>query len=209
MARARSDASSIARSRRSNRAEVGHPFDARPVIVAIAGPNGAGKSTFYEAFVRQVGLRFINADDIARSLDIDAYDAAQLAQALRRQLVDQRESFVFEAVFADPHGAKVDFLVDAVQRGYAVVLCFIGLRSASIADERVAMRVMQGGHDVPPDKIAARYPRSLANLRRAIAALPFVWVYDNSDLNRPFHKVAEFEHGVLTREYPPLPEWLS
>jgi predicted ABC-type ATPase len=131
-----------------------------------------------------------------------------MADALRNQLVAEGESFVFETVFSDPQGAKVDFLRDAVQRGYTVVLCFIGLESASTSDERVAMRVMQGGHDVAPDKIAARYPRSLENLRRAIAVLPFVWVYDNSDLGTPFRKVAEFEHGAR-KEYPPLPEWLE
>jgi len=33
------------------------PFDARPIIVAIAGPNGAGKSTFFEAHLASAGLR--------------------------------------------------------------------------------------------------------------------------------------------------------
>jgi predicted ABC-type ATPase len=188
---------------------VSHLFDARPVIVAIAGPNGAGKSTFYEVFLKQAGLRFINADEIARTLGIDAYEAAQVAAAMRRSLVAERESFVFETVFSDPDGAKVEFLRDAGQRGYTVVLCFIGVDSASTSDDRVAMRVTQGGHDVPADKIAARYPRSLANLRRAIAALPFVWVYDNSDLNQPFRKVAEFEQGVCVKQCPPSSEWMK
>ena len=185
-----------------------HPFDARPVIVAIAGPNGAGKSTFYEAHVRHTGLRFINADDIARTLNIDAYEAAEIAGVVRSELVLQGESFVFETVFSDPQGAKVDFLREAAARGYTVVLCFIGLDSAGLSDERVALRVTQGGHDVDPDKVAARYPRSIANLERAIAALPFVWVYDNSNLAMPFRKVAEYEHGTRTRVHPPLPSWL-
>jgi predicted ABC-type ATPase len=174
---------------------VSHPFDARPIIVAIAGPNGAGKSTLHEAFVAQAGLRFINADDIARTLDIDAYQAASLAESLRAELVRQGESFAFETVFSDPNGEKVAFLERSAQQGYTVVLCFIGLDQALTSDERVAMRVAQGGHDVPAEKISARYPRSLANLRRAIHALPFVWVYDNSDLSRPFRKVAEFQRG--------------
>jgi predicted ABC-type ATPase len=177
--------------------------------VAIAGPNGAGKSTFHEVFVRQAGLRFINADEIARALGIDAYEAASVAETMRASLVAEGESFAFETVFSDPDGAKVEFLRAAAQRGYTVVLCFIGLGSASTSDDRVAMRVLQGGHDVPTDKVAARYPRSLANLRRAIAALPFVWIYDNSSLNEPFRKVAEFEHGVCVRECPPIPKWMS
>lgn len=59
------------------------------------------------------------------------------------------------------------------------------------------MRVLQGGHDVPAEKVAARFPRALENLRRAIGVLPFMWVYDNSDLTQPFRKVAELERGTL------------
>ena len=83
----------------------------RPVIVAIAGPNGAGKTTFFHSHLRQAGLRFINADDIAFELGISAYEAAQIANVLRRELVRQRESFVFETVFSDPVGEKLAFLV--------------------------------------------------------------------------------------------------
>jgi hypothetical protein len=77
-------------------------LDKRPVIVAIAGPNGAGKTTFFHSHLGEAGLRFINADDIARELKITSYEAAELADALRRELVRQRESFVFETVFSDP-----------------------------------------------------------------------------------------------------------
>ena len=47
------------------------PFDARPIIVAIAGPNGSGKSTFFDAHVAPAGLRFLNADDLARELNLE------------------------------------------------------------------------------------------------------------------------------------------
>jgi predicted ABC-type ATPase len=57
-------------------------FDARPIIVAVAGPNGAGKWTFVEAHLAPAGLRFLNADDLARELSLDA-TAAELANRLR------------------------------------------------------------------------------------------------------------------------------
>lgn len=186
-----------------------HPFDARPIIVVIAGPNGAGKSTFYNAYLSGTDLRFINADEIARLMDLGAYDAADLAEALRQELVAAGESFVFETVFSDPVGAKVDFLAAAHARGHQISLCFIGLDSAATSDERVAMRVLQGGHDVPADKVRDRYGRSLENLAQAIRKLPLVWVYDNSDLGSPFRKIAEFEQGALVREYPPIPAWFA
>jgi predicted ABC-type ATPase len=184
------------------------PFDARPIIVAIAGPNGAGKTTFFHAHLAQAGLRFVNADDLVRGLSIDAAEAAQLANRIRQELVEQGESFVFESVFSDPVGEKVDFLARAAARGYTVVLIFIGIDDARISDQRVAMRVMQGGHDVPAEKLAARFPRTMRNLARAIQRLPHVLVFDNSDLAHPFRPVAEFRDGKLLSANEPIPRWL-
>jgi len=144
------------------------PFDARPIIVAVAGPNGAGKTTFYEAHLAPAGLRFVNADDLARELEVDAYEAAELAGRLREALLEQGESFVFETVFSDPVGDKVAFLRKAAALGYTVVLCFIGVESPEVSEERVAMRVLQGGHGVPSKKLRERFPRTLKNLRRAV-----------------------------------------
>jgi predicted ABC-type ATPase len=93
-------------------------LDERPIIVAIAGPNGAGKTTFYEAHLQPAGLLFVNADVLSRELELDAYEAARVADAIRRALVQCGESFVFETVFSDPVGEKVAFLKEAVASGY-------------------------------------------------------------------------------------------
>ena len=180
----------------------------RPVIVALAGSNGAGKTTFFHAHLQAGGLRLINADVLARELKVDAYQAARMAGALRQRLVDQRESFVFETVFSDPVGDKLAFLEAAIKAGYDVVLCFIGIASAETSDQRVAMRISQGGHDVPRDKLVTRYPRTLANLKAAIQVVPGVFIFDNEDLSHPFRRVAVFENGkpiILAR---PQPRWL-
>jgi len=57
-------------------------LDHRPIVVALAGPNGAGKSTFFEAHLKSSGLRFLNADVLAKELEVDAYDAARMVAAL-------------------------------------------------------------------------------------------------------------------------------
>jgi predicted ABC-type ATPase len=184
------------------------PLEKRPVIVALAGSNGAGKTTFYHAHLQAAGLRWVNADVLARELEVDANQAAKLAGALRQRLVDERESFVFETVFSDPVGEKLAFLQDTVKAGYEVVLCFIGIASAETSDQRVAMRVSQGGHDVPVEKLESRFPRTLANLRAAIGVLPKVIIFDNDDLNHPFKRVAVFENGKSTFLAKPPPRWL-
>jgi len=183
-------------------------FDRRPIVVALAGPNGAGKTTFYGAHLAPAGLRLVNADALARALDVSPYEAAAVAGKLREALVQQRESFVFETVFSDPVGDKRAFLQRTAAAGYTVVLVFIGLASAELSEERVAMRVLQGGHDVPSDKLKSRFGRTLENLRHAILELPHVLVYDNSDLSHPFRKVAEFEDGKAVELEAPLPRWV-
>lgn len=185
------------------------PLDPRPVVVAIAGPNGAGKTTFYFSHLQTAGLRFVNADILARELKADPYSAARVADALRRQLLAQRESFVFETVFSDPVGDKLAFLEEAAAAGYRTILCFIGIADPEVSEQRVAMRVSQGGHDVPTAKLQQRFPRTLANLQLAIRRLPQVWIFDNDDLRAPFRLVAVFEDGVLTRVNRPVPAWLD
>jgi len=184
-------------------------LDQRPIIVALAGPNGAGKTTFFHAHLQRAALRFVNTDVLARELGLDPYAAAKVADRLRRELVKLRESFVFETVFSDPVGDKLAFLKEAASAGYTAVLFFIGLSGPDVSEERVAMRVSQGGHDVPPEKLTTRYPRTLANLRTAIHELEHVWIFDNDNLRTPFRQVARFQNGQRLSLTPPLPLWLK
>jgi predicted ABC-type ATPase len=177
-------------------------------MVAIAGPNGAGKSTFHDAHIQPAGLRFVNADVLARQLNMEPYAAARLADSIRRELLRQGESFVFETVFSDPVSEKLAFLQTAAQAGYTTVLCYIGIPGPQVSGQRVAMRVSQGGHDVPTEKLIARFPRILANLKAAVRELPQVWVFDNGDLRAPFRLVAVFEKGRPVQMHKPVPKWL-
>lgn len=87
-----------------------------------------------------------------------------------------------------------------------MVLCFIGISRPDVSEERVAMRVTQGGHDVPTEKLIARFPRTLANLRAALRELPHVLIFDNDDLRTPFRQVAVFQNGQTVSLEKPLPK---
>ena len=164
-------------------------LDKRPSVIALAGSNGAGKSTFHESFLTDSGLRFINADVLSSSLNVSAYETAELASSLRSALVAQRASFIFETVLSDPVGEKVDQLATYASLSYTVVLIFIRIDNAEESIKRVAMRVSQGGHDVPDEKLLARFERTQANLQHAIERLLYVIVYNNGDLAHPYQLV--------------------
>ncbi len=168
-------------------------------FIMLAGPNGAGKSSFYELFLSEMGLPFVNADLIAESAGLEPYEAAKAAGLVRERFLQLGVSFIGETVFSDPVGDKLELLREAIQAGYEVTLIYIGLDSVPLAQARVFGRVAAGGHDVPDEKISARYPRSLANLKAAIEFVPSVKVYDNSSATDPYRFLVEFENGRLVR----------
>lgn len=140
----------------------------KPDLVLLAGPNGAGKSTFYEIHLRAAGLPFLNSDVVVGELGVSDYEASQALDEIRDLYIERQISFISETVFSDPVGAKVSMLRRAMDAGFSVRLIYVGLDSPALAEARVSHRVGNGGHAVPPDKIAARYPRSLANLALAL-----------------------------------------
>ena len=86
----------------------------------LTGGNGAGKTTFYQRFLLPLGVRLVNADRIARIIAPKApekasYEAARIADDIRRQLLAQEISFCFETVFS--HVSKIDFAARAKAEG--------------------------------------------------------------------------------------------
>lgn len=180
----------------------------RPQLVVLAGPNGAGKSTFYEAFLGESALPFLNADRFAVVTGVDSLEAARILDATRDRMIDDGIGFITETVFSDPHGAKLGMLRKAVAAGYDVTLVFICVADPEVSVLRVGQRVAGGGHDVPRDRIIARYARSLANLKKAVDVVPSVKLYDNSSLDEEYQLVATFHNGLVTYRAPGrLPAW--
>lgn len=186
-----------------------------PLLLVLVGPNGAGKSTFYQRRLAGIPLPFINADVLARTLiqagspegETTERLAAELAEKKRRELVARRESFITETVFSDPVGAKVKALHAAQAAGYTVVMIFVCVDSAELTALRVESRVRDGGHSVPPDKIAARYERMRGNVKRALAFVDFAILVDNSSFETPHRPVAATAAGEVIHRNLPLPWW--
>jgi predicted ABC-type ATPase len=179
-----------------------------PQLVVLAGPNGAGKSTFYDAFLAGSPLPFLNADLFAAETGIDSFEAARILDATRDQRIESGLGFITETVFSDPQGAKLAMLRKAIDAGFDVALIYIGIANAELSARRIDQRIAIGGHDVPRDRIAARFARSLTNLTRAIAFVPRVELYDNSSAVEPYRPVATFARGrLISRMRGRLPGW--
>ena len=157
-----------------------------PQIVILAGPNGAGKSTLAARFVPP-GVLFLNADDIARGLELRPGQRAELAAGrllLERldRAVESQSSFAIETNLANRTLAMR--IPEWQKAGYRVTLIFVWLPSANLAVQRVAARVRSGGHDIPEVTIRRRYRAGLRSFFDVYLPLVDSWrLYDNSGLS--------------------------
>lgn len=126
------------------------------------------------------GTLTVDADQQLRLpfASVNSYVAAVLADAIRRQLLAQGSTFTFETVMSSPD--KIDFMHEARARGYRTYLYFVATDDPAIKLARVALRVAQGGHDVPEDRVRQGYRRSIDLLDAACAAADRAYVFDNS-----------------------------
>ena len=152
-----------------------------PEIVVFAGPNGSGKSTFTELL--RPPMDYINADEIKKILKCSDLEAAQIAEQQREDHLANMREFCFETVMSTDRNLKL--LQRAKEKGYFIRCYYILTSDPIINIERVKSRVIEGGHDVPADKIISRYNRALDLVKDVIMASDVCHIYDNSN-DEPF-----------------------
>ena len=204
--------SSISSSRSSTK-------PAKPVFYLLAGPNGAGKSTLYTALTLQGTIpssaEFVNADlhEAARLQHVAdpqarSEEARLWANERRAALLKAGKSFVSETVFS--HESKLALIEEAQQLGFFVMLLVVCLDDPQRLLARVAGRVTEGGHAVAPERILARYPRTLANLAIAVRLANVAILYDSEAVNSGTHKMVAICRRDWTEEkVSPLPGWAA
>jgi len=136
----------------------------------------------------------------------ESYTAALIADFLRYSMVEQQVSFSFETVMSHP--GKVEFLNYAAQKGYTTYLYYIATESPDININRVENRVAKGGHDVPVQKIKARYNRSLDLLLDALKASDRAYLMDNSKKSN-FVILEKKYNGMGYPQTKKMPRWFE
>ena len=185
-----------------------------PRLIVVAGPNGTGKTSITEQLLLHEWMTdcvYVNPDFIARDQfgDWNSPDsvlkAARRAAEIREQCLSEGKSLAFETVLSAPD--KVDFIHRAKIAGYFVRLFFVGTDDPSINAKRVAMRVMEGGHDVPIGKIISRYAKSLANCSLIAKIADRSYLYDNSVEGEQARLLFRVANGMLVKPYGLINPW--
>lgn len=164
-------------------------------LYIIAGPNGAGKTTASYTVLPEIlnCNEFVNADEIARGIspfnpDKVAIQAGKLMLNRIKELINKGETFAFETTLSSKY--FVEFIKNAKEKDYEIVLLFLMLNSVNLAIKRVETRVKEGGHNIPTDVIIRRYKNGMKNFfSRYIAIVDKWFLVDNS--GESFQFVAE------------------
>jgi predicted ABC-type ATPase len=191
--------------------------DRKPSLVVVAGPNGSGKTTLTKRVLQHEwteGHVYINADNIAEQELGDwnspeaVAKAARLADERRENCLADGKDFAYETVFSTSRHVRL--IERAKAAGYFVRLYFVGTDDPRINIQRVQARVSRGGHDVPHDKIEARYHRSIENLKRVLPVVDRAYVFDNSRDNRAAKRWIRTRNGDIARATEgAMPAWIE
>ncbi|WP_142683169.1 zeta toxin family protein [Chitinophaga polysaccharea] len=140
-----------------------------PKLYILAGCNGAGKTTASLTFLPEMFRckEFVNADVIATSICPDnpesvALQAGRIMLIKINELMLEKVDFAFETTLATR--SYVSLITTAQAIGYEVILLFFWLKSPAFAINRVARRVLEGGHNIPSEIIKRRFYRGIKNL---------------------------------------------
>ncbi|AYD05025.1 MULTISPECIES: zeta toxin family protein [Rhizobium/Agrobacterium group] len=176
----------------------------QPVFLIVAGPNGSGKSSVYanadlELEGRSVWI--VNPDLLAgrisevenKPLPEANLVAVQRIEAWIQSSISVHKTIGVETVLSTDKYRRLVEAAEAV--GFAIWLFYTVLDSPERSIERIKLRVAKGGHDVPADKVRARYARSLDQLPWFLERADRAWIWDNSGATPKL--IGEKQDGVI------------
>ena len=176
-----------------------------PRLYIISGPNGSGKTTASYGVLPELldCSEFVNSDEFAKHLSPFAPESAYITASrlmLRKvnYLFDRREDFCIETTLATR--ALLKMTRSAQEEGYYVTVLYFWLNKPEIAIERVAKRVLAGGHDIPEETIRRRYQMGLNYLFHQYMQTCDKWILADNSVP-PFEVIAEgSKKGLIIRD---------
>lgn len=170
-----------------------------PTVYILAGPNGAGKTSLYQ--YEALAVPRLNGD----SLYQQGFAVAEVEELLRQQLEDWLGTLISFVIETNAASERDYTLFNALKKaGYRLELRYVGLESVAVCRKRVAQRVVEGGHDVPPALIQQRYTNGLSLLKQHYRLFDRIQLYDNTGTE--VRQVAEFLPASSPRQIGALPD---
>lgn len=144
---------------------------------------------------------------MAFNQDVNDYFTSFLSDYLRQSLLYSCDKFTFETVMSHP--SKLDFIKSAKEQGFRIYLYFVALNDPEMNKGRVETRVLQGGHDVPADKIVERYERTMNLLLDVIRLSDRAFLFDNSYSEPKLFATVEANEILIEDSVDFVPGWFQ
>ncbi len=181
----------------------------KPMFYVFAGNNGSGKSTIRNLLIDKIGVEVnIDPDAIARRIDPINPELKRISagkEVINSVYKHIREGTNFSVETTLAGGNVIRQILKAKEQGYKIIMFYVALDDVTQNINRVAMRVKNGGHDIPTKDILRRSKTSFAQLYRYAKIIDTLVVIDNSSDDGKI--ILEINNGFLTFESGHLPEW--
>ena len=176
-------------------------------IYIISGCNGAGKTTASMTILPEIlnCKEFVNADMIAAGLspfqpEKVAFEAGRIMLERIDYLMQTNQTVAIETTLATKFYKNK--LLKAIDNGYKVKLLFFWLPTCEMAINRVAIRVAEGGHNIPKDVIQRRYFRGIENLCEIYLPLCSNWIiFDNENESKLIAEKNNFGEIIIVDNF--------
>ena len=182
-----------------------------PTYIIFAGVNGAGKTSIYKSiyYNENKDEKRINTDEMVAR--IGSWKDSNLQIKCAREAVKLIKHYILQGISFNQEttlsGRSIIKNINfAKEKGFYIVMNYIGLESTELAKERVKIRVNKGGHGIPDKDIERRYYDSLKNLDAVIDICDEVNIYDNSEVLR---EVIYLKNGTITWKDKKIPNWAN
>jgi predicted ABC-type ATPase len=167
-----------------------------PTLTFIAGANGSGKTTltrWNSDLFREIPL--LDPDAVANTLQATVSEFLPMAAARHvlktaRKHLEQCESFAIETTLSGKNYLQV--MRDARNRGFEILLVYIGTADVEINLARIRNRVLAG---------------SFENLPMAIKRADHAILFDNSTENG--YRLLAILSSVENQWFEPKPAWVT
>ncbi|WP_300381425.1 zeta toxin family protein [Clostridium sp.] len=182
-----------------------------PTYTIFAGVNGAGKTSIYKSIYYNENKyeKRINTDEMVSR--IGSWKDSTLQIKCAREAVKLIKEYILEGTSFNQETTLsgksiIKNIKVAKEKGFYIVMNYVGIKDPELAKERVKIRVSKGGHGIPDKDIERRYYDSLKNLNDLIKICDEVNIYDNTEMLK---EIAYLKQGKIIWNNKKIPNWIS
>src|SRR5699024_8922311 len=133
--------------------------------------------------------------------------AGREALLLVEKYIDTETTFSMETTLSSKISLKQ--IAKAKNKGYKIVIYYLGLSDITINLKRISQRVERGGHDIPINTVIRRSGRTVKNLITIMEIVDEVYLVDNTSLHAYIFAKINMKNKKIDVISEKIPQWAN